>query len=407
MRRSVEVKIGNVTIGGNNPIAIQSMTSTDTEEIESTIKEIKELSDAGSEIVRIAVNTEEAASAAERVIEKLRGEGYNTPIVGDFHYNGHILLAKFPKLARILDKYRINPGNVGFGKRRDKNFAQIVQIAIDNNKPIRIGVNVGSLDQQLVIREMDKNSRFNLNKSSEEIIEDCMVISAIESVEYALDLGLPKEKIVISCKTSNPSSLIRVYRKLAKQTEQPLHLGLTEAGMGIKGIVWSATAMGVLLNEGIGDTIRVSLTPRMNEPRINEVLVAREILQSLGLRFFAPSVTSCPGCGRTTSTTFRELAQEIEEYISLNMNRWKRRYKDFESIKIAVMGCVVNGPGESKSADIGISLPGKGEEPRCPVYIDGKLATKLQGDAKEIAAKFKKIIEEYLESNYLSSERVL
>jgi (E)-4-hydroxy-3-methylbut-2-enyl-diphosphate synthase len=326
--------------------------------------------------------------------------GVTAPLIGDFHYNGHLLLTKYPDCARALDKYRINPGNVGTGKRRDEQFATICRVAADNGKPVRIGVNGGSLNQELVMSRMQENTDRDLGKSSDDIINECMVLSALESTALALESGLRKDQIIISCKVSRPLHLIAVYRALARQTEQPLHLGLTEAGMGVKGLVWSATAMGVLLNEGIGDTIRVSLTPRPGGDRREEVYAACELLQAMGLRSFAPSVTACPGCGRTTSTTFQELAERTQEYIREMMPVWKHRHEGVEEMTLAVMGCVVNGPGESKAANIGISLPGTGEEPSCPIFIDGQHARTLRGTYEELAAEFKAIVDEYVATKY-------
>jgi (E)-4-hydroxy-3-methylbut-2-enyl-diphosphate synthase len=326
--------------------------------------------------------------------------GITAPLIGDFHYNGHLLLTKYPSCARTLDKYRINPGNVGTGKRRDEQFSTICRVAADNGKPVRIGVNGGSLNQELVMDKMQENTDRQLAKSSEEIINECMVLSALDSTALALDSGLHKDQIIISCKVSRPLHLIAVYRELAKKTDQPLHLGLTEAGMGIKGLVWSASAMGALLNEGIGDTIRVSLTPRPGGDRREEVYAACELLQALGLRSFAPSVTACPGCGRTTSSTFQELAERTQDYIREMMPAWKARYAGVEEMTLAVMGCVVNGPGESKAANIGISLPGTGEEPSCPIYIDGRHVRTLRGSYDELAAEFQKIVDDYVEMKY-------
>jgi (E)-4-hydroxy-3-methylbut-2-enyl-diphosphate synthase len=326
--------------------------------------------------------------------------GCAAPLIGDFHYNGHLLLTKYPDCARALDKYRINPGNVGTGKRRDEQFSTICKVAVDNGKPVRIGVNGGSLNQELVVTKMQENTDRNLGKSSEEIINECMVLSAVESTALAIECGLRKDQIIISCKTSRPPDLIAVYRALARATDQPLHLGLTEAGMGTKGLVWSASAMGVLLNEGIGDTIRVSLTPRPGGDRREEVYAACELLQALGLRSFSPSVTACPGCGRTTSSTFQELAERIQDYIRDKMPEWKTTHEGVETMTLAVMGCVVNGPGESKAASIGISLPGTGEEPSCPVYVDGQKFATLKGNYDELSAAFRKLVDDYVETKY-------
>jgi (E)-4-hydroxy-3-methylbut-2-enyl-diphosphate synthase len=326
--------------------------------------------------------------------------GVTAPLIGDFHYNGHLLLTRHTACAEALDKYRINPGNVGTGRRRDEQFATICRVARDHGKPVRIGVNGGSLNQDLVVAKMQENTDLNLGLSSEEIINDCMVLSAVQSTELALESGLRKDQIIISCKTSRPRDLIAVYRELSRRTDQPLHLGLTEAGMGTKGLVWSASAMGVLLNEGIGDTIRVSLTPRPGGDRRDEVYAACELLQALGLRSFSPSVTACPGCGRTTSTTFQELAERTQEYIRERMPEWKTRYEGVETMTLAVMGCIVNGPGESKAASIGISLPGTGEAPNCPVYIDGQHYTTLRGTYDELAIAFRELIDTYVSTRY-------
>jgi (E)-4-hydroxy-3-methylbut-2-enyl-diphosphate synthase len=326
--------------------------------------------------------------------------GCTAPLIGDFHYNGHLLLTQYPACAAALDKYRINPGNVGTGHRRDEQFATICRVAADHGKPVRIGVNGGSLNQELVVAKMQENTDRNLGKSSEAIINDCMVLSAIESTALALESGLRKDQIIISCKTSRPRDLISVYRALARQTDQPLHLGLTEAGMGMKGLVWSASAMGVLLSEGIGDTIRISLTPRPGGDRREEVYAACELLQALGLRAFSPSVTACPGCGRTTSTTFQELAERVQDYVREKMPEWKTQYEGVESMTLAVMGCVVNGPGESKAANIGISLPGTGEAPTCPVFIDGRHVKTLRGTYEELAAEFQQLVDDYVATRY-------
>src|SRR6202451_84196 len=387
-RKTYAVNVGHVRVGGGAPIVVQSMTNTDTADVESTFKQTLELAEAGSEIVRWTVNVPEAAAAVPEIKKRLLGVGCNVPIIGDFHYNGHVLLTKYPACAVALDKYRINPGNVGAGQRRDEQFSTICKIARDNAKPVRIGVNGGSLNQELVMRKMQENTDQNLGKESEEIINECMVLSALQSTELALESGLRHDQIIISCKTSRPHDLVEIYRDLAQKTDQPLHLGLTEAGMGAKGLVWSAASMGILLGEGIGDTIRISLTPRPGGDRREEVYAACELLQSLGLRTFAPSVTACPGCGRTTSTTFQELAESVQGYIRDKMPEWKREYEGVEDMKLAVMGCIVNGPGESKAANIGISLPGTGEAPRCPVYIDGKHFNTLEGTYDELSAAF-------------------
>ena len=346
------------------------------------------------------MNVDEAARAVPEIKKRLLGAGCDAPLIGDFHYNGHVLLTKYPEMAKALDKYRINPGNVGTGTRRDEQFATICSVARDLGRPVRIGVNGGSLNQELVMRKMQENTDLDLGRSSEEIVNECMVLSALESTELALETGMRKDQIIISCKVSRPNDLIAVYRELAAKTDQPLHLGLTEAGMGTKGLVWSSAAMGVLLNEGIGDTIRVSLTPRPGGDRREEVYAACELLQSLGLRSFAPSVTACPGCGRTTSTRFQELAERIQSYVREQMPAWKTRYEGVETMTLAVMGCIVNGPGESKAANIGISLPGTGEAPSCPVYIDGQKFTTLKGTHEELSEAFRKLIDDYVATKY-------
>jgi (E)-4-hydroxy-3-methylbut-2-enyl-diphosphate synthase len=400
VHKTVGVRVGPLQIGGGAPVAVQSMTNTDTPDVEATAQQCIELAEAGSELVRITVNLPEAAAAVPAIKRRMLDAGVTAPLIGDFHYNGHLLLTKFPDCARALDKYRINPGNVGTGRRRDEQFSTICKVAADNGKPVRIGVNGGSLNQELVMSKMQENTDRALGRSSEDIINECLILSALDSTALALDSGLRKEQIIISCKVSRPLHLIAVYRELARKTDQPLHLGLTEAGMGIKGLVWSASAMGALLNEGIGDTIRVSLTPRPGGDRREEVYAACELLQALGLRSFAPSVTACPGCGRTTSTTFQELAERIQEYIREMMPVWKDRYERVEEMTLAVMGCVVNGPGESKAANIGISLPGTGEEPNCPIYIDGQHVKTLRGTYDELAAEFQRIVDQYVDKNY-------
>jgi (E)-4-hydroxy-3-methylbut-2-enyl-diphosphate synthase len=399
-RKTFGVSVGHVRVGGGAPVVVQSMTNTDTADVEATFKQTLELAEAGSEIVRWTVNIPEAAAAVPEIKHRLLAAGYNVPIIGDFHYNGHVLLTKYPACAAALDKYRINPGNVGAGQRRDEQFSTICKIAKDNGKPVRIGVNGGSLNQELVMRKMQENTDRNLGKESEEIINECMVLSALQSTELALDSGLGHDQIIISCKTSRPRDLITVYRDLSSKTEQPLHLGLTEAGMGMKGQIWSAASLGVLLYEGIGDTIRISLTPRPGGDRREEVYAACELLQALGLRSFAPSVTACPGCGRTTSSTFQELAERIQGYIREMMPIWKTQYQGVETMTLAVMGCIVNGPGESKAANIGISLPGTGEAPRCPVYIDGKKDVTLEGTYDELAAAFQALVDDYVATRY-------
>lgn len=398
--RSIGVKVGPVAVGGDAPITVQSMTLTDTANIDATFEQCLELANAGSELVRITVNQENAARAVPEIKKRLLGHGCTVPIIGDFHYNGHLLLTRFPDCAAALDKYRINPGNVGTGNRRDEQFQTICCVARDHGKPVRIGVNGGSLNQELVMTKMQENTDRSLGLSSDEIINECMVISALESTALALESGLRNDQIIISCKVSRPRHLISVYRQLSKRTRQPLHLGLTEAGMGIKGLVWSASAMGILLNDGIGDTIRVSLTPRPGGDRSEEVHAACELLQAMGLRSFMPSVTACPGCGRTTSTTFQELTERIQNYIRGMMPKWKTRYEGVEEMTVAIMGCVVNGPGESKAANIGISLPGTGEAPSCPVYIDGRHSTTLRGTYDELAESFRILVDDYVERNY-------
>jgi (E)-4-hydroxy-3-methylbut-2-enyl-diphosphate synthase len=400
LHKTIGVRVGRVQVGGGAPIVVQSMTITDTADAQKTAAQCIELAEAGSEMVRVTVNLPDAAAAVPEIKKRMLDAGCEAPLIGDFHYNGHLLLTKFPDCASALDKYRINPGNVGTGRRRDEQFATICRVAVDHGKPVRIGVNGGSLNHELVVAKMQENTDRVLGKSSEEIINECMVLSALESTELAVESGLRRDQIIISCKTSRPGDLIAVYRDLARRTDQPLHLGLTEAGMGLKGLVWSASAMGVLLNEGIGDTIRVSLTPRPGGDRREEVYAACELLQALGLRSFSPSVTACPGCGRTTSTTFQELAERIQGYVRDKMPEWKTRYEGVEEMTLAVMGCVVNGPGESKAASIGISLPGTGEAPNCPVYIDGEHVTTLRGTYEELADAFQRLVDTYVETRY-------
>src|SRR5213596_3400370 len=400
LHRTTGVRVGHVQVGGGAPIVVQSMTLTDTADAQSTAQQCIDLAEAGSEMVRVTVNRPEAAAAVPEIKQRMLDAGCSAPLIGDFHYNGHLLLTRYPQCASALDKYRINPGNVGTGRRRDEQFAAICHVAVDNARPVRIGVNGGSLNQELVVVKMQENTDRNLGKTSEEIINECMVISAVESTALAIESGLRKDQIIISCKSSRPRNLIAVYRALARQTDQPLHLGLTEAGMGTKGLVWSASAMGVLLNEGIGDTIRVSLTPRPGGDRREEVYAACELLQALGLRSFSPSVTACPGCGRTTSSTFQELAERIQDYVRGKMPEWKTQYEGVESMTLAVMGCIVNGPGESKAANIGISLPGTGEAPRCPVYIDGQRDVTLEGTYDELAAAFQALVDNYIAKKY-------
>jgi (E)-4-hydroxy-3-methylbut-2-enyl-diphosphate synthase len=402
--KTVGVRVGKIQVGGGAPVVVQSMTNTDTADVAATTKQCLELAQAGSELVRVTVNMPEAAAAFPEIKKRLLDAGCDAPIIGDFHYNGHVLLTKYPDCARALDKYRINPGNVGHGQRRDEQFSTICKVARDNGKPVRIGVNGGSLNQELVMQKMQENTDKDLGKTSEEIINECMVLSALQSTELAIESGLGKNQIIISCKVSRPGDLIAIYRDLAGKTDQPLHLGLTEAGMGAKGLVWSAASMGILLEEGIGDTVRVSLTPRPNGDRREEVYACCELLQSLGLRTFAPSVTACPGCGRTTSSTFQELAESIQDYIRDKMPEWKQQYEGVEELKLAVMGCIVNGPGESKASNIGISLPGTGEAPRCPVYIDGQKFTTLEGNYEELSAAFQTLVNDYVSTKYHKRE---
>ena len=400
LHRTVPVRVGNVQVGGGAPVVVQSMTMTETADAAATAKQCVELAEAGSEMVRVTVNTPEAAAAVPEIKKRMLDAGCEAPLIGDFHSNGPLLLTRFPDAARALDKYRINPGNVGTGKRRDEQFTTICKVAVDHQKPLRIGVNGGSLNQELVMAKMQENTDRGLGHSSEDIINECMVLSALLSTDLALEAGLAKNQIIISCKVSRPRDLIAVYRDLAKRTGQPLHLGLTEAGMGIKGVAWSAAALAILLNEGIGDTIRVSLTPRPGGDRRDEVYAACEILQALGLRSFSPSITACPGCGRTTSTTFQELAERVQSYVRMMMPVWKQTHPGVEAMSVAVMGCVVNGPGESKAANIGISLPGTGESPNCPIYIDGQHVTTLRGTYEELAAAFQKLIDDYVDRKY-------
>ncbi len=400
LHKTVGVSVGHVQVGGGAPVVVQSMTMTDTADARATAQQVVELAEAGSEMVRVTVNVPDAAAAVPEVKQRMLDAGCGVPLIGDFHYNGHLLLTRYPACAEALDKYRINPGNVGTGKRRDEQFTTICKVAVDRGKPVRIGVNGGSLNQELVMAKMQENTDRGLGKTSEQIINECMVLSALQSTELALEAGLRRDQIIISCKVSRPRDLVELYRDLARKTSQPLHLGLTEAGMGMKGLVWSAAAIGTLLYDGIGDTIRVSLTPRPGGDRRDEVYAACEILQALGIRSFAPSVTACPGCGRTTSTTFQELAERVQGYIREQMPFWKTRYEGVEALTLAVMGCVVNGPGESKAASIGISLPGTGEAPNCPVFIDGEHRLTLRGTYDELATAFQKIVDDYVESHY-------
>jgi (E)-4-hydroxy-3-methylbut-2-enyl-diphosphate synthase len=397
-RVTIPVNVAGVWIGGKHPIAVQSMTNTDTADVAATVAQAQALALAGSELVRVTVNTREAARAIAEIVARLRDRHITAPIIGDFHYNGHILLREYPDCARALDKYRINPGNVGMGRRHDDNFRSIIEIALENAKPVRIGVNWGSLDQSLVTRLMDENARRPDPKDSRDVIMEAMVLSAIESAEMARSYGMAADRIILSAKVSGVQDLIDVYRELAARSRYPLHLGLTEAGMGRGGIVASAAALSVLLQEGIGDTIRVSLTPAPGGDRSEEVRTCQDILQSLGIRTFSPRVTACPGCGRTTSTLFQEMADDIQKYLGSQMPMWKQTYPGVEDLKIAVMGCVVNGPGESKHANIGISLPGTGEEPKAPVYVDGRLMTTLKGST--IVNDFINILDEYVGTKF-------
>ncbi len=397
-RPTVPVRVGAVALGGGAPVVIQSMTNTDTADVESTAGQVAALAAAGSELVRITVNTESAARAVAPIRDRLLALGCTVPLVGDFHFNGHRLLTDYPECAEALAKYRINPGNVGHGEKRDSQFATMIEIACRYDRPVRIGVNWGSLDSELIVRMMDANARSARPKLAERVMHEAMVESAIASAARAVELGLPKDHIVLSCKMSGVQDLIAVYRMLAERGDHALHLGLTEAGMGSKGIVASTAALAVLLQEGIGDTIRISLTPAPGEARTQEVQVAQEILQTMGLRSFAPMVTACPGCGRTTSDTFQHLAQDIQAYLRAQMPEWRTRYPGVETMQVAVMGCVVNGPGESKHANIGISLPGSGERPAAPVFVDGEKVATLKGDG--IVEQFKRMVDEYVERKY-------
>ena len=393
-----QVRVGNALIGGDAPILVQSMTNTDTADAESTARQVLALARAGSEIVRVTVNTATAAAQVPRIRERLDAMGCDVPLVGDFHFNGHKLLAGHPDCAQALAKYRINPGNVGRGAKRDEQFAAMIETACRYAKPVRIGVNWGSLDQELLLRLMDENARAAEPLDSDAVTREALVVSALESAARAQELGLPQDRIVLSCKVSGVQDLIAVYRELARRCDYPLHLGLTEAGLGTKGIVASTAALGVLLQEGIGDTIRISLTPEPGGDRTREVVVAQEILQTMGLRSFSPMVIACPGCGRTTSTYFQELAERIQSYLRQQMPHWRERYPGVEEMHVAVMGCVVNGPGESKHADIGISLPGSGERPVAPVYVDGEKTVTLKGE--RIAEEFQQLVDEYVRTTY-------
>jgi (E)-4-hydroxy-3-methylbut-2-enyl-diphosphate synthase len=403
-RKTVTVKVGGVPVGSRHPIVVQSMTNTDTADAAATAGQVAELAMAGSELVRVTVNTDEAAQTLPDIVERLQQAGVHVPIIGDFHYNGHLLLTRYPDCARALAKYRINPGNVG-AKRRDENFRTIIEVAIAHKKPVRIGVNWGSLDQQLLTDLMDENARRPEPLDAKTVMIEAMVESALRSARLAEETGLSHDRIILSAKVSGVQDLVTVYRKLASRCDYPLHLGLTEAGLGTKGIIASTAGLAVLLQEGIGDTIRVSLTPRPGGDRAEEVRVAQQILQSLELRSFTPQVTACPGCGRTTSTFFQKMAEDIQDYIREQMPVWRSRYPGGEELKVAVMGCVVNGPGESKHANIGISLPGTFEEPKAPVYVDGRLFTTLRGDA--IVAEFLQILDEYVSSRYSDRTGVL
>ena len=397
-KHTQQVLIGNIAVGGGAPIVVQSMTNTDTADVAASVKQIMELSQAGSEMVRVTVDREEAAQAVPEIVNRLIQKGVDVPIIGDFHFNGHKLLEKYPDCAQALAKYRINPGNVGKGKARDPQFQQMIEFAIQYNKPVRIGVNGGSLDQAVLTRLLDENRQLPNPKELPAITREAIVLSALESAAKAQELGLGKDKIILSCKISNVQELISIYEDLSKRCDYALHLGLTEAGMGSKGIVASSAALGILMQQGIGDTIRVSLTPEPGAERTKEVVVAQEILQTMGFRSFTPMVIACPGCGRTTSDYFQKLAQEIQAYLRNQMPVWKNKYKGVENMEVAVMGCVVNGPGESKNANIGISLPGTGESPVAPVFEDGVKTVTLKGD--NIAGEFQALVERYIESHY-------
>jgi (E)-4-hydroxy-3-methylbut-2-enyl-diphosphate synthase len=401
-RKTHAAKVGNVTVGGGFPVVVQSMTNTDTADVASTVTQVADLARAGSELVRVTVNNDAAAKALPAIVEGLDKLGVHVPIIGDFHYNGHLLLKRYPECARLLAKYRINPGNVGIGRKDDDNFRTMIEVAIENDKPVRIGVNWGSLDQQLLTRLMDSNALLVSPQPARDVMMEAMIVSALGSAERAESYGLRPDQIILSAKVSGVQDLVDVYRALSQRCNYPLHLGLTEAGMGAKGIVASSAALAIVMQEGIGDTIRVSLTPKPNGDRTEEVMVAQQILQSLGIRSFFPQVTACPGCGRTTSTFFQEMAEQIQGYIRENMPQWRERYTGVEELKLAVMGCVVNGPGESKHANIGISLPGTFEEPKAPVYVDGRLFTTLKGD--HIVREFIAILDEYVDSHYAAKE---
>jgi len=397
-RPSVVCRVGGVAVGGDNPVVVQSMTNTDTADPAATAAQVRLLAEAGSELVRVTVNTRDAAAAIPELVRRARDAGITAPVVGDFHYNGHTLLEEFPACAQALDKYRINPGNVGVGEQHDENFRRMIQVAVANGKPVRIGVNWGSLDRALLTRLMDQNARRAVPLADRDVVLDAMRESALASAELAERFGQPHDRIILSAKVSDVRDLVALYRALGAACDYPLHLGLTEAGMGAKGIVATTAALAILLAEGIGDTIRCSLTPAPGGDRAEEVRVCQQVLQSLGLRHFAPQVTSCPGCGRTTSTVFQELAAQVTAHVHSRLQHWRARYPGVEELRVAVMGCVVNGPGESKHADIGISLPGTGEEPRAPVYVDGKLRTTLKGEA--IAADFARLLDDYVARRY-------
>jgi (E)-4-hydroxy-3-methylbut-2-enyl-diphosphate synthase len=404
-RRSVAVNVGGIKVGGSNPIVVQSMTNTDTADVASTVNQAMALAQAGSELVRVTVNTEAAAAAVPKIVDTLDKFGVRVPIIGDFHYNGHLLLKKYPECARALAKYRINPGNVNIGKKHDDNFRTMIEAAIEYGKPVRIGVNWGSLDGALLTRMMDENNQLAEPNDARTVTLEAIVVSALQSAEAAVRHGLPKDRIILSAKVSAVQDLVDVYRSMAARSDYALHLGLTEAGLGAKGIVATTAALSILLQEGIGDTIRASLTPLPGGDRTEEVIVSQQILQSLGIRSFTPQVTACPGCGRTTSTFFQDMADQIQTYLRESMPGWKERYAGVETMKVAVMGCIVNGPGESKHANIGISLPGTFEEPVAPVYVDGRLSITLRGDA--IVAEFIDILNNYVDSHYARAEEIV
>ena len=405
LRNTIEATVGSIGIGGSNPVRVQSMTNTDTADVESTVNQIIELAEAGSELVRFTVKDGSNAAAVPEIRKRVRAAGYDTPLIGDFHYNGHKLLVEYPECAKALDKYRINPGNVGVGKQHDTNFKTMIEAATEYGKPVRIGVNGGSLDQTLLKELIDEDLAAGSPKGAKLVFLETMVESALRSARQAEEYGMPKSQIILSTKVSEVNEVIHVYRELSKRCNYPLHVGLTEAGMGIKGTVSSSLALGVLLHEGIGDTIRVSLTPKPGAPRTEEVEICREILQNIGLRNFTPRVTACPGCGRTTSTLFQELAIDVENHLKAKMKIWTEAgYEGVETMKVAVMGCVVNGPGEAKGANIGLSLPGTGEHPSAPVYADGEKVATLKGDAKKIAGDFIQMVEDYVKSHYSPQE---